>query len=129
MGFSRIKIATLTTLFALSLALFFLIKFSSTIHPLEPFYENPWWFLGSFLVLPAFCQELARVDVYGLFDTLALMIIFAQVIAISFFVHVILSLWKSKDSLVSVLVEKYMLGLFLNFGNFFFTAFVMGCSA
>ncbi|QDV21653.1 hypothetical protein Pan153_63430 [Gimesia panareensis] len=100
------------TLSLLSLAFIFLTRPGENRAPLSSFADHPLWFLGSFLVQPAFCVELVRQQYFDLSAILAL------VINALFFTCTVAAVWRSHKPPKSVIIQYYLIGLVLNFGNF-----------
>ncbi|QDV21651.1 hypothetical protein Pan153_63410 [Gimesia panareensis] len=75
------KIRFTVVICLLSLAFIFLTRPGENRAPLSSFADHPLWFLGSFLVQPAFCVELVRQQYFGFFAFLAL------AIKVTFFVN------------------------------------------
>jgi hypothetical protein len=108
----RSKILFLIAVCLLSFVFIFLTRAGDYKSPLSSFVDHPLWFLGSFLVQPAFCSELFLQKYFDLSAILAF------VINISFFTYAAFSPWMSRKPFVLLFIQNYKIGLVLNFGNF-----------
>lgn len=106
------KIHFVVAICLLSLAFVFLIQPGQHQTPLSPFVDFPLWFLGSFLIQPAFCWALVQQYDFDFFAILAL------VINAAFFTNVFYTVWRSQKPPKSVIIQNYFIGLVINFGNF-----------
>ena len=106
------KIHFVVAICLLSLAFVFLTQPGQHQTPMSSFVDFPFWFLGSFLIQPAFCGAL--VQQYD-FDFFAILVL---VINAAFFTKVYYTVWRSQKPPKSVIIQNYLIGLVINFGNF-----------
>ncbi|QDT30704.1 hypothetical protein [Gimesia panareensis] len=106
------KIRFTVVICLLSLAIVILTWPGQDQRPLSPFADYPLWFLGGFLVQPAFCMALIQENYFDMIAILALLI------NAVLFSNVFYTVWKSQRPLLPLLSERYVVGLVINFGNF-----------